>query len=74
MFSGNVAVDVDPKNGGAKLIFYDFGMMDSLSTETRKAFVEFLFAFYIEDDVKEVMDALAKLGILREGPDVSQLQ
>lgn len=65
---GNVAVDVD-ENGGAKLVFYDFGMMDSLDKETRKAFVEFLFAFYIEDDVKEVMDALAKLGILREGPE-----
>lgn len=69
---GNVAVDVD-ENGGAKLVFYDFGMMDSLDKETRKAFVEFLFAFYIEDDVKEVMDALAKLGILREGPDIDRI-
>ena len=69
---GNVAVAKGP-NGESTIVFYDFGMMDSLDDMTRKAIVDFFFALYIEDDVKEVCNALARLGVLREGPDIDRI-
>ena len=37
---GNVACDAE---GGGRLIYYDFGMMDELTTEVRTGFVNLLF-------------------------------
>eukprot|EP00815_Leptocylindrus_aporus_P000427 CAMPEP_0116056528 /NCGR_PEP_ID=MMETSP0322-20121206/4076_1 /TAXON_ID=163516 /ORGANISM="Leptocylindrus danicus var. apora, Strain B651" /LENGTH=947 /DNA_ID=CAMNT_0003540379 /DNA_START=307 /DNA_END=3147 /DNA_ORIENTATION=- len=69
---GNVSVEKDEK-GALRLIYYDFGMMDSFSEEFRKGLVDFLFNFYIEDDTREVCNALAVLGILRDDPNVDRI-
>mmetsp|Transcript_3035 Transcript_3035/g.4779 ORF Transcript_3035/g.4779 Transcript_3035/m.4779 type:complete len:935 (-) Transcript_3035:266-3070(-) len=69
---GNVAVEKD-QNGQMRIIFYDFGMMDSFSEEFRKGLVDFLFNFYIEDDTRACCNALAVLGILREDPNVDRI-
>jgi predicted unusual protein kinase regulating ubiquinone biosynthesis (AarF/ABC1/UbiB family) len=71
---GNMAVCPTPGlNGEAQIIFYDFGMMDFIDEPKRKALVDFFFGLYIENDVKEVCNALARLGVLREGPDVDRI-
>lgn len=62
---GNVACDAE---GGGRLIYYDFGMMDELTTEVRTGFVNLLFGIY-ENDVKEVCGGLEEMGILRKGVD-----
>lgn len=54
--------------GGGRLIYYDFGMMDELTTEVRAGFVNLLFGIY-ENDVKEVCGGLEEMGILRKGVD-----
>ena len=69
---GNVAVEKD-ENGQMRIIFYDFGMMDSFSEEFRIGLVDFLFNFYIEDDTRAVCNALAVLGIVREDPNVDRI-
>eukprot|EP00591_Stephanopyxis_turris_P002052 CAMPEP_0195524540 /NCGR_PEP_ID=MMETSP0794_2-20130614/24438_1 /TAXON_ID=515487 /ORGANISM="Stephanopyxis turris, Strain CCMP 815" /LENGTH=918 /DNA_ID=CAMNT_0040654783 /DNA_START=196 /DNA_END=2949 /DNA_ORIENTATION=+ len=69
---GNIACDIMP-DGSGQIIFYDFGMMSELDENTRKGIVDFLFAFYIEDNVKEVCEALAQIGILRVGPDIDRI-
>eukprot|EP00518_Triparma_eleuthera_P021286 CAMPEP_0197549190 /NCGR_PEP_ID=MMETSP1320-20131121/3153_1 /TAXON_ID=91990 /ORGANISM="Bolidomonas sp., Strain RCC2347" /LENGTH=826 /DNA_ID=CAMNT_0043109375 /DNA_START=152 /DNA_END=2628 /DNA_ORIENTATION=+ len=68
---GNVAVEADDA-GQARLIFYDFGMMDTFGEGTRRGFVDFLFAFY-ENEVRQACNALADLGILRDSPDVDRI-
>jgi predicted unusual protein kinase regulating ubiquinone biosynthesis (AarF/ABC1/UbiB family) len=68
---GNVAVEKD-ENGNARIIYYDFGMMDSFSPEMRKGLVDLIFAFY-ENESSEVCDALEDLGILRSGPNVDRI-
>ena len=47
----------------SRLIYYDFGMMDELSEEFRRALVNGFFALY-ENDAPRIVDALIEGGLL----------
>lgn len=63
--SGNVACD---EQGGGRLIFYDFGMMDEFKPMVRSGLVNLIFSTY-ENDPRAVCDALVEMGILKASAD-----
>jgi predicted unusual protein kinase regulating ubiquinone biosynthesis (AarF/ABC1/UbiB family) len=60
---GNIAVDAKGPGGSARLIYYDFGMVDELSGSFRKALVDGFFALY-ESRPKAIVQALIDAEVL----------
>jgi len=63
---GNVAVD-DQFPGG-RLIYYDFGMMESIERDVKAGFVDLVYALYKNEPII-ACDALEQMGVLRPGLD-----
>jgi len=63
---GNLAVD-DGYPGG-RLIYYDFGMMETVEERVKKGFVDLIFSIY-ENLPRGACDALEVMGVLRPGID-----
>ncbi|CAN0173985.1 unnamed protein product, partial [Ectocarpus sp. 8 AP-2014] len=62
---GNLACDaVD----GGRIIFYDFGMMDELTVPLKRSFSNLIFGIY-GNDLKEVVDSLEEMDVIRKGAD-----
>eukprot|EP00640_Fibrocapsa_japonica_P000574 CAMPEP_0113938402 /NCGR_PEP_ID=MMETSP1339-20121228/4829_1 /TAXON_ID=94617 /ORGANISM="Fibrocapsa japonica" /LENGTH=763 /DNA_ID=CAMNT_0000941497 /DNA_START=101 /DNA_END=2392 /DNA_ORIENTATION=- /assembly_acc=CAM_ASM_000762 len=62
---GNIACD---EKYGGRLIYYDFGMMDEFTVETRKGLVDLIFSIY-DNDAKGTCNALERMEILKRGSD-----
>eukprot|EP00904_Undaria_pinnatifida_P003083 jgi/Undpi1/12776/HiC_scaffold_6.g02444.m1 len=62
---GNLACDAV---GGGRIIFFDFGMMDQLSMPLKRGLVNLIFGIY-GNDVKEVVDSLEDMDVIRKGAD-----
>jgi predicted unusual protein kinase regulating ubiquinone biosynthesis (AarF/ABC1/UbiB family) len=59
---------VDGGHPGGRLIYYDFGMMETVSPDIKKGFVDLVFSVY-ENLPREACDALEAMGVLRKGVD-----
>lgn len=67
---GNIAVD--DFNGG-RLIFYDFGMMGSISQNIREGLLEVFYGVY-EKDPNQVLDAMVQMGVLVPTGDMTAVR
>ncbi|KAH7292759.1 hypothetical protein KP509_29G083900 [Ceratopteris richardii] len=67
---GNIAVDDD--NGG-RLIFYDFGMMGSISPNIREGLLEAFYGVY-EKDPDKVLEAMVQMGVLVPTGDMTAVR
>ncbi|CAO2039360.1 unnamed protein product [Urochloa humidicola] len=67
---GNIAVD--DVNGG-RLIFYDFGMMGSISQNIREGLLEVFYGVY-EKDPDKVLKAMVQMGVLVPSGDMTAVR
>ncbi|CAI0428825.1 unnamed protein product [Linum tenue] len=67
---GNIAVD--DVNGG-RLIFYDFGMMGSISPNIREGLLEVFYGVY-EKDAEKILDAMVQMGVLVPTGDMTAVR
>ncbi|XP_042017390.1 protein ACTIVITY OF BC1 COMPLEX KINASE 8, chloroplastic-like [Salvia splendens] len=67
---GNIAVD--DVNGG-RLIFYDFGMMGSISPNIREGLLEVFYGVY-EKDADKVLQAMFQMGVLVPTGDLTAVR
>ncbi|XP_057972420.1 protein ACTIVITY OF BC1 COMPLEX KINASE 8, chloroplastic [Malania oleifera] len=67
---GNIAVD--DVNGG-RLIFYDFGMMGSISSNIREGLLETFYGVY-EKDADKVVRAMIQMGVLVPTGDLTAVR
>ncbi|XP_031495034.1 protein ACTIVITY OF BC1 COMPLEX KINASE 8, chloroplastic [Nymphaea colorata] len=67
---GNIAVD--DVNGG-RLIFYDFGMMGSISPNIREGLLEAFYGIY-EKDPEKVLQAMIQMGVLVPTGDMTAVR
>ncbi|CAN6567713.1 unnamed protein product [Malus baccata var. baccata] len=67
---GNIAVD--DVNGG-RLIFYDFGMMGSISPNIREGLLETFYGVY-EKDPDKVLQAMVQMGVLVPTGDMTAVR
>ncbi|EOX92248.1 ABC2 isoform 1 [Theobroma cacao] len=67
---GNIAVD--DVNGG-RLIFYDFGMMGSISSNIREGLLETFYGVY-EKDPDRVLQAMIQMGVLVPTGDMTAVR
>ncbi|KAL1215461.1 Protein ACTIVITY OF BC1 COMPLEX KINASE 8 [Cardamine amara subsp. amara] len=67
---GNIAVD--DVNGG-RLIFYDFGMMGSISPNIREGLLEAFYGVY-EKDPDKVIEAMVQMGVLVPTGDLTAVR
>ncbi|KAJ8458290.1 hypothetical protein OPV22_031216 [Ensete ventricosum] len=67
---GNIAVD--DANGG-RLIFYDFGMMGSISSNIREGLLETFYGIY-EKDPDRVLQAMIQMGVLVPTGDMTAVR
>ncbi|CAA6665115.1 unnamed protein product [Spirodela intermedia] len=67
---GNIAVD--DVNGG-RLIFYDFGMMGSISPNIREGLLEAFYGVY-EKDPDRVLQAMIQMGVLVPTGDMTAVR
>ncbi|XP_042418291.1 protein ACTIVITY OF BC1 COMPLEX KINASE 8, chloroplastic isoform X1 [Zingiber officinale] len=67
---GNIAVD--DVNGG-RLIFYDFGMMGSISPNIREGLLETFYGVY-EKDPDRVLQAMIQMGVLVPTGDMTAVR
>ena len=63
---GNVAVD--SAYPGGRLIYYDFGMMETIEVDVKKGFVDLIYALY-KNMPTLACDAFEAMGVLRPGLD-----